>query len=379
MSMKRILSMVLTLGLVMTLAAVPANAAGTASMMNFAEKQTYTEGQFTDVKAADWYRDGVAKMYALGLMNGTSGNTFSPDKAITAPEIYLLMARLENIYSGGSGELVGDDWQTRGKNYLDEKNLAIDLHANADGTVARAYVMGQLVKVLPASEFAAINTIEKLPDVDGNTPYSAEILTLYNAGVLTGGDKYGTFAPDKAISRGELATLLVRVIEPTSRKSFTPAESSLEGYTGVGVNTDLMFDVDNPLASLPNTKLVVEKYGVNAACGGDNTYVYLNDGSVSMRINEDEIIIRGFDYSANLPSKYYTTCALIRDVCDKESADALISWLDELESKRNDCLKEKISDEALTNFYKTVFGNGGKTQFGNIYVGGTIDEIKISK
>ena len=217
---KRIISMCLTLALMVGLS-VSASATVTGSMENFTDKQTYTEGQFTDVYVSDWFGAGTAKMYRLGLMNGTGGATFSPMKNITAPEIYLLMARIADLYSGGTGEVSGD-WQTAGYTYLQEKGLAVDLQAAQDGTVARAYVVGQLMRILPASEFEAINTVEKLPDVNGETPYSAEILTLYRAGVLTGGDDYGTFSPNSPITRGELATVLGRVVESQGRKIFTP-------------------------------------------------------------------------------------------------------------------------------------------------------------
>ena len=46
------------------------------------------------------------------------------------------------------------------------------------------------------------------------------IYTLYNAGILTGSDAYGTFHPDDGITRAEVATIMARIIDPSQRKTF---------------------------------------------------------------------------------------------------------------------------------------------------------------
>ncbi len=50
--------------------------------------------------------------------------------------------------------------------------------------------------------------------------YGAEILALYNAGILTGNDKYGTFRPDSDIKRSEAAALICRIAIPDMRLEF---------------------------------------------------------------------------------------------------------------------------------------------------------------
>jgi len=56
------------------------------------------------------------------------------------------------------------------------------------------------------------NTVNSLPDVDSATPYYSEIISLYEAGVLTGSDEQGTFYPDNSITRVEAAAIITRVI-----------------------------------------------------------------------------------------------------------------------------------------------------------------------
>lgn len=47
------------------------------------------------------------------------------------------------------------------------------------------------------------------------------IYRLYNAGVLTGNDQYGTFTPDANITRSAVATIISRIVEPSLRQQFT--------------------------------------------------------------------------------------------------------------------------------------------------------------
>lgn len=46
------------------------------------------------------------------------------------------------------------------------------------------------------------------------------IFTFYRAGILTGGDKKGTFYPNQSITRAEVATILSRMMDPNARRTF---------------------------------------------------------------------------------------------------------------------------------------------------------------
>lgn len=48
---------------------------------------------------------------------------------------------------------------------------------------------------------------------------------LYNAGILTEFDKYGTFKPFSSISRAEVAAIISRMVNTSLRKQFTLADS----------------------------------------------------------------------------------------------------------------------------------------------------------
>ena len=78
---------------------------------------------------------------------------------------------------------------------------------------------------LPESPLPAINSItaENIPD-SGNIAASflPGVLRLYNAGILTGSDAYGSFNAASSIQRSEVAAIAARMAIPSERKTFTP-------------------------------------------------------------------------------------------------------------------------------------------------------------
>ena len=63
---------------------------------------------------------------------------------------------------------------------------------------------GVLTEPLPA-----INDVDRVPD-----SMDPAVLALYNAGILTGSDAYGTFDEDGTLNRGQAAAILARLVNP---------------------------------------------------------------------------------------------------------------------------------------------------------------------
>ena len=78
---KRLFSLILSLVLVCGL--MPA-ALAAGSMDNFQKVNSDFTGKFTDVDTNAWYIQSVQNAYELGLVQGSSATTFSPDGNITA-------------------------------------------------------------------------------------------------------------------------------------------------------------------------------------------------------------------------------------------------------------------------------------------------------
>ena len=74
---------------------------------------------------------------------------------------------------------------------------------------------------LPDSEYKPINNITELPDVNEDTKYNEEIFKLYNAGILSGSDKYGTFEINNQITRVQATAILNRLVNIDKRKALS--------------------------------------------------------------------------------------------------------------------------------------------------------------
>lgn len=266
---KRIIFLCLTF--LMTISFVPSvfanNSEVVAGLDNFTKINTYTAGQFTDVASNAWYADSVAQVYELGLMNGNSATTFNPNGKITQAEALTITARIHKIYNTGnddfseikqemltmepevlgwcnydknsaaykefqswyapyayylytrvSHEVEGEylpfpafEWESDNAPYVDSQNPLIRLR----------FISAILYGALPESEYTKINIVDNGAIPDLTYTNSDRVYAMYRAGILTGNDSSGTFAPYSDITRAEVATILTRMISPSLRKNIT--------------------------------------------------------------------------------------------------------------------------------------------------------------
>ncbi len=216
--MKKLLSLVLSLALAFSLC-VPAMAAS-ESMANFQKTATYNN-QFSDVSASYWATPSIKLCYEYGFMKGTTPKQFSPTGALTVAEAIVMADRLHEIYTTGQSTLTnGEPWYQTYVDYALENGI---VQAGDFTSYTAKATRGQMAylfsRALPATVLPSINNVQTLPDVTGSTKYSQEIFSLYNAGVLTGSDVFGTFKPNDNIIRAEAAAILTRVALPEQRKT----------------------------------------------------------------------------------------------------------------------------------------------------------------
>jgi len=186
----------------------------------FQEVNTYTSGQFNDVRESAWYSGVAAKAYEYGLMKGTGANTFNPSGNMTVAEAVTIAARVHNIYHGGNGEFVqGDPWYQVYVDYaIDNGIITAGAFSNYNKAATRAemaYIFARTsVPVLLA--YTAVhdppNIVNSLPDADSSTRHYDYIIRLYQAGILAGSDAQGTFHPNSSVTRAEAAAIIIRLI-----------------------------------------------------------------------------------------------------------------------------------------------------------------------
>lgn len=185
---------------------------------------------FADVSPAGpgageaWYDyESVKVCVEAGLMKGT-GEGFQPGGGLTIAELATVCARIHEKQGGMAlpEPMAGEDWYRPAIRVMEE--LGIDTGADPLARATRDDFARMLSTVCAGDTLKAINSISSLPDTD-----SADALRLYNAGILTGTDDYGTFAGGGSLSRAEAAAMLARVVRPSLRRQFVPAERPAGG------------------------------------------------------------------------------------------------------------------------------------------------------
>ena len=69
-----------------------------------------------------------------------------------------------------------------------------------------------------------------------NDSYAANVYKLYRAGVLTGNDEKGTFAPLTSITRAEAAAIVSRMVDVNNRKTVSLAGSLPTSFSALLVD-----------------------------------------------------------------------------------------------------------------------------------------------
>ncbi|WP_324824486.1 S-layer homology domain-containing protein [Sinanaerobacter sp. ZZT-01] len=212
----------------------------------FTKKYEYEEDTFHDI-SKEWVKNALKSSYELGLINGKGKGNFDPNGFVTVAEAISFACRINNIYYGEGGEIdsLGSKWYDGAVIYaIDHNIIKAGEYANYEKTATRAEVANLFSHALPHTALKAINQITQLPDVSSFDPYFDPILLLYNAGILSGSDAYGTFYPEREITRAEIAVLLTRIALPDERKKITLLPSKNQPLTSADGSFTLYVSTD---------------------------------------------------------------------------------------------------------------------------------------
>ena len=197
------------------------------SDVHFEKATIYFQDQYSDVPANQWYTGSVATAFELGLMKGDSGN-FRPFGDVTIAEAITMAARIHSIYTTGSesfDQSEGNVWYQTYLDYAFKNGVISRAYYNCDATqkANRSQFAEIFAASLPDEALAAMNEVSNgaIPDVDMSSDYANAVYQLYRAGILTGNDANGTFAPTTYITRAEAAAIVSRMAESNNRQSIT--------------------------------------------------------------------------------------------------------------------------------------------------------------
>ena len=216
--MKRIVSILLLVAMVSAMAIPVFGASG--SMKNFERDRTY-EGQFEDVPESAWYYPYVTAAFEYGFVSGNSATTYNPEGNITLAETLVIADQIRSIYMGEEVDRTADGpWYTPYVRYAQQSGIIAEgTYSDYTARATRAQFAAIMAKALPDEALPAITEITVIPDVPRSASYAEPVYKLYNAGILSGSDAYGTFHPANNIKRSEVAVIALNLADQNRRKA----------------------------------------------------------------------------------------------------------------------------------------------------------------
>ena len=277
--------------LTLTAALLTSGAAALTPEEAFPAEHTYPG--FIDVETGAWYADAARVCCEVGLMQGT-GHAFSPDQILTVGEVAVIAARMNAALTGEAipiatpkpGETL--PWYFSYVTYLED--LGIDV-PDPTRQATRQEFVALLSAVVPEDMLSPINTITTLPDST-----DAAVLRFYNAGILSGINSTGTFAPDKTLTRAECAAMVARVAREELRVRFT-LSTGYTLYVGTADDTFTSYPAATTLDPAAESTLLVEHLlsELSALTGWnlDTSAIYVGKGGVTIAWAETSALFAG--------------------------------------------------------------------------------------
>lgn len=185
---------------------------------------------FKDVPASHWAHDAVMDMVKIKLFKGTTepdangAALFSPDKTMTYAEFITVITRHvcpayveEYMYLS-----LYHNW------YIPYCKAAVEAGISDDSgyeqpmytqPVTREHMAKLLVRACNKSgEKLGADKYTAFPDYDKVSPeYKDYVAIAYAEGLLCGIDNAGTFDPQGTLTRAQAATVLYRLVDPSTR------------------------------------------------------------------------------------------------------------------------------------------------------------------
>lgn len=211
---------------------------------------------FKDLKATTPHYEAIKALSNRGVINGFPDGTFQPNGALTRGQAAVILTRALKLNTSGYTKQVFSDVNPSSP-YFKEIN-ALFAHGVIKGyenktfkpsnSLSRAQMASILVNAFKIQLPSSITYPFK--DVGSSSGFRYHIQALYNAGV-TSGTTATTFSPNEPVTRGQMATFVVRAEsydgKPAAETSFaqqvveyTNVERSKNGLKPLEISQPLM-------------------------------------------------------------------------------------------------------------------------------------------
>ncbi len=170
---------------------------------------------YTDVPADSWARESVDKAAEYGLMNGVGEGRFGLGETVSREQFVTVLVRMfgwESVDGEDAAVDIAESW-ARGYINTAEANGVIDTGGKfrPQDAVTRREMAVMLVRALGLGELAKADANAELPFTDV-TAQRGYIAIAYETGMTTGVTET-SFEPDGTATREQAAAMLVRVYE----------------------------------------------------------------------------------------------------------------------------------------------------------------------
>ena len=186
------------------------------------------ENPFDDLYDTEWYYKDVKIACQLGLINGVTPTHFAPKDNLTYAQAIKLAACMHQKHATGKITLANGtapaNWYDTYVNYAISNGIISPEHNYVwTAKATRAGYIEIFARALPDEALPAANTIPdgSIKDVPMSHPNSAAIYKLYRAGIVEGTGAAHNCDPEANIQRCQVAAILVRMMLPTQRKTFS--------------------------------------------------------------------------------------------------------------------------------------------------------------
>ncbi len=163
---------------------------------------------FTDVASDNWAAPYINRLYATGVISGTSATTFSPDKNMTYGEALKMILLAAGCPK--QSETGGTHWASKYLDYAYRNGFVSSNNINLDAPINRDAVAELAAKVLGMDIATSLN-LGVVGPVDSTNGY---VWALYNAGILNGSfdaDGYNRYYGSQPITRAQVAKIICKI------------------------------------------------------------------------------------------------------------------------------------------------------------------------
>ena len=193
----------------------------------FAEDPDWTEPEepatdvsdiFLDIAPNAWYKDAVQYAYAGGLMTGVSANEFAPEATTTRAMIVSMLARLEGVESAESAgftDVAANDWYATAVNWAAASGITSgtgDGNFSPNTAITREQLAAILMNYAAYKGEDVSNRASLATYTDQPSTWAEETMSWAVAEGLISGVTADTLQPQGAATRAQVAAILQRFL-----------------------------------------------------------------------------------------------------------------------------------------------------------------------